>query len=114
MGRPGSPSQSSPLSTTTWAASPPTTVARLSPLMLKATTRLCPASTLLERLAAHQCTEPTGLVPTLFLTLSSLAVLALRPLLRTTNLERRSNQSLTTQERQAWQTLTSCASRRVT
>merc|ERR1712172_225656 len=50
--------------------------------------------------------------PTLFLTWSSLAVLALRPSLQTTNLERRSNQSLTTQERRAWRTLTSCASRR--
>merc|ERR1712060_277942 len=70
--------------------------------------KIVPGLYALERLAAHQCTVPTGSVPTLSLTSSSLAVLALRPLLQTTNLERPSSQSLTTQERRAWPTLTSC------
>merc|ERR1712172_73254 len=83
-------------------------------LMPMAMTRSCPASTLLERWAARQCTVLTGSAPTLSLTLSSLDVPVPRPLPQTTNLERRSNQSLTMRARRAWQTLTSCASRRVT
>merc|ERR1711936_352405 len=58
--------------------------------------------------------EPIPVIPTVYLTLSSLVVLAPRPSPQTTNLERRSNQSLKMQARRAWQTLTICASRRAT